>query len=456
MKTLIIKLPFSTLGFLAGLVLSSPSFVHSAESPARPPQFVILAFDGSKSNSMWEETRAFAHEEGIRFTYFINSVYFLAKGRTREYRPPAGMPAGRSAIGFGGSTEDVDRRIKNVNAASREDHEIACHAAGHFDGSRWSLLDWTQEFAQFFRSLFTLNTGWEVAAKNFIGFRAPQLGTSPGMWTALREQNFLYDTSDTGTATTWPRKTAQGFWEFPLASIGIAGTAKKTLAMDYNFYYSQSPIVNGSPVDQPQNAAKFSKQMLDSYLNYFRKNYDGNRAPINIGHHFSKWNGGAYWKAMKDFSRAVCRLPEVRCVPYQELMEFMDTLDAETLAAYRKGDFARGTSLPGLGLEIPADSLNAELVVAPDRHTIELQGEDRDALLARGIELKSHFQLAIGGRGPDHLLVQGMIGHDEILRSTYPVREREINGNELEITGPSLESRALRGDLPEAHLGEES
>lgn len=447
---------FSVLAALATFFLSAPLFAGVVQAVDRPPQFVILAFDGSKNNSMWKETREFAREEGIRFTYFINSVYFLSKGRTHEYQPPAGMRAGRSAIGFGGSAADVELRIKNVNEASREDHEIACHAAGHFDGSRWSRMDWTQEFAEFFRTLFELNTGWEVVAKNIIGFRAPQLGTSPGMWTALKEQDFLYDTSDTGGPTLWPRKTTQGYWEFPLASIGIAGTAKKTLAMDYNFYVSQSPIVNGSPVDQPENAAKFSSQMLNSYLNYFRKNYDGNRAPINIGHHFSKWNGGAYWTAMKDFSRAVCHLPEVRCVPYEELMEFMDRLDAETLAAYREGRFERGTSMPALGMSMPPDSLNAEFVVTADRQSVKLSGEDSAMLLERGIQLRAQLQPGSEGVVPRHLVVQGMMGREEILRSTFPIGERDTNGAEFKIIGPSLESRALRGDLPEAHRDEES
>ena len=54
--------------------------------------------------------------------------------------------------------------------------------------------------------------------------------------------------------------------------------------------------------------------------------------------------GGAYNEALKAFARAVCGLPEVRCVTYAKLSDFMDQQNAETLAAYRKGDFARAAT----------------------------------------------------------------------------------------------------------------
>jgi len=59
-----------------------------------------------------------------------------------------------------------------------------------------------------------------------------------------------------------------------------------------------------------------------------------------IGHHFTNYGGGAYNEALKSFARGVCGLPEVRCVTYAKLADFMDQQNVETLAAYRKGDFA--------------------------------------------------------------------------------------------------------------------
>ena len=82
------------------------------------------------------------------------------------------------------------------------------------------------------------------------------------------------------------------------------------------------------------------EQTLQTYLQYFKSNYAGNRAPLYIGHYFMNYAGGAYNEALKSFARAVCGLPEVRCVNYAKLADFMDQQNSETLAAYRRGDFA--------------------------------------------------------------------------------------------------------------------
>ena len=81
--------------------------------------------------------------------------------------------------------------------------------------------------------------------------------------------------------------------------------------------------------------------MLATYLHYFKTNYAGNRAPLHIGHHFSAFQNGVYNEALKSFARSVCGLPEVRCITYAKLADFMDRQNPETLAAYRKGDFPR-------------------------------------------------------------------------------------------------------------------
>ena len=110
--------------------------------------------------------------------------------------------------------------------------------------------DWSYEFAQHTSLLFGifsnngLNTAdvkpWLFTEKDIVGFRAPYLSTSPGLWGALAKAGFRYDTSRTDSPDYWPAKTTQGFWNFPLATLKIAGSGKATLSMDYNFYMAQS------------------------------------------------------------------------------------------------------------------------------------------------------------------------------------------------------------------------
>lgn len=89
-----------------------------------------------------------------------------------------------------------------------------------------------------------------------------------------------------------------------------------------------------------RHAERFKEQMLATYMAYFRASYTGNRAPLNIGHHFAALQGGVYHEALKEFARRVCGLPEVRCAAYSELADFMDRQNPATIAAYQRGDFA--------------------------------------------------------------------------------------------------------------------
>lgn len=109
--------------------------------------------------------------------------------------------------------------------------------------------------------------------------------------------------------------------------------------MDYNFYYAHS---KARP--NPKKAKFYEEDMFKTYMNYFEQNYTGNRDPVHIGHHFSAWNGGAYWNAMFRFAEEVCGLSEVQCVTYNELADFMDLLTPEQIAAYQTGKFGSALS----------------------------------------------------------------------------------------------------------------
>lgn len=312
--------------------VSGFAFSTSSPKPPRPPQYVMLAFDGSKDIGFWRESRQFAKEAHVKFTYFISGVYFLSDRATQMYQGPGKRP-GRSDIGFGKSTADIQLRLREVEKAIYEGHEMASHANGHFDGSGWSEADWNSEFSQFDRFL---KTAWqrnslqepewwgEYFDLHMVGFRAPLLGVSRGLWPSLKTHHIAYDTSRVSNVGYWPR-IENGVWNFPLAQIQRAGTNKSTLSMDYNFYYSHSKGVPGPKEKWPE----YEEEMFQSYLKYFKASYLGNRAPIHIGHHFSKWNGGAYWKAMKRFALEVCHLPEVKCVTYSELMEEMNKVNSQ-------------------------------------------------------------------------------------------------------------------------------
>jgi peptidoglycan/xylan/chitin deacetylase (PgdA/CDA1 family) len=450
----------------------------------RPPQFVVLAFDGSQSDEMWKATMGLADtlkKEGkpAKFTYFISGVYFLSEKTRRHYDAPGRGP-GSSFIGFGSSRgDDIPQRIANVNAAHAAGHEIASHANGHFDGKSWSEDMWRSEFRQFDDLLFSAAknnalpddpaTGkppaLTMAKRSIVGFRAPMLGHSQGLWPTMAAHGFRYDTSRSNKPDYWPRKLPGAGWNFALGEIRVPGTSMRTLSMDYNFY-----VVQSGAKPNPSQAARYEEQMLDAYLQYFNGNYLGNRAPVHIGHHFAQWNNGAYWRAFQRFARAVCGKPEVKCVTYRELADYLDTMPDTNLAAFQKGSFPRFA-----GAEPVKTTLGAPLDL-----TLALADVGRDGSLGIAVSgadwQPSAYRIAfeIGGRPiatdamPSLALVRaaypvggtgtfgwrvykvdGAPDDVEVARMTYEVTDLGT-AREAIATEP-LEAAALKGEPANAH-----
>ena len=443
----------------------------------RPPQFVLLAFDGSLNNSFWEESLNFAAQNEIDYTYFASGVYFLLNQNKALYTEPT-HGAGKSAIGWGGtSTTNLTNRMGYLRRAFAEGNEIGSHGNGHFDGSTWTYDEWRLEFSQFPKLIFDAFTNnGIVPPKDFDlgfgisevkGFRAPQLGQNPALYDVLAEEGFRYDTSKIATMNYWPEKRKGGVWNYPLAQVRIAGTAKKTISMDYNFFVTQSGAVEER---SPTLQDIYRREMLQTYYNYFLNNYNGNRAPVHIGHHFSKWNGGAYWKAMKEFAQTVCKLPEVRCVTYAALTDWLGTKTPQELSALAKGAFPHSdpVSIPpvlpnpnGLAVNASISDPNAEKI------SVEFSGADASRLAATpGLEVDWKLDDVVVGSGfeiPSSLVRTNLkpvstlavvlhVGELEILRTTRKISKNAFQS--LVIDGIDLESRALKGDLPEAHFDE--
>jgi hypothetical protein len=468
-----------------------PSKVE-AQQVQRPPQFVLLAFDGSYNHKFWEASRTFAREltdqrKPVKFTYFISGVYYAGKKTvdSRTGRPSylsysaPGHGVGKSAIGWGEDETDLLLRYDLTNAAFAEGHEIASHANSHFDGSRWTKEQWDYEFGMFNQMIFnfmSMNSlrptrsfpnGWLFKVQDVTGFRAPLLGYNNELWPVMKKYGYRYDTSLQSAPDYWPEKHAGGHWNFPLARLTIAGTGKRTLSMDYNFYVADS---NAKP--DPANAKRYEEQMYQTYLRYFQNNYNGNRAPIHIGHHFSLWNGGAYWTAMQRFARQVCGLPEVRCATYAELADFMDSKDAATVSAYRRGAFPKLPSIVLASLEYD-QTYDADIEMALSKEGLlqtTIKGDDAELILAsaaagdakieyrlNGNKIKSKLALPLvrsrvaRGKAAE-IQVRILKQNREILRRTHLMYG--VGTNHEMFAEEAIEDRALKGDLPEAHWDE--
>jgi hypothetical protein len=175
---------------------------------------------GSKNNDFWEESRQFAKSvkktdgsPALKFSYFVNPSYYLPDANKSAYCGPR-VSCGKSAIGFGGTAAEVKVRLQQTKLAFEEGHAIESHAVGHYDGSTWTTAEWDKEFDQFQTLFFTNPEGGArpellgIAAAKIVGFRAPQLGHSPGLYVTLKNKGFTYDTSKISQTNYWPEKIA--------------------------------------------------------------------------------------------------------------------------------------------------------------------------------------------------------------------------------------------------------
>lgn len=272
-----------------------------------PPQYVLLSFDGSESLAMWAATRNFAKEmnrqhKPLDFTYFISSVYFL----------PPNTKDVPSLIGYSRFINDIPKRIEQVKLAQSEGHEIASHLNGHFRSTDWSLTKWHSEFETFAK----------ISPVKVVGFRSPLLSKNQYLYKILPQFGYKYDTSGVGKMGDWPTIDIYGTWEIPLVMINLPGLNKSTLSMDYNEYLAQT---NAKDVLRRGTSAWNSAltQIVSANQKYFDYNYQGSRAPVVIGNHFSTWNDGVYWQAMKIFAGNVCGRPDVRCTTFANFVKFL-------------------------------------------------------------------------------------------------------------------------------------
>jgi hypothetical protein len=296
--------------------------------PSRPPQFVVVSFDGAGGTELWPYWRNVARRAHAHLTFFLSGVYLLDWPHHDEYEPPR-HARGRSDIGFAATPGVIQGTIAQLAAAYREGHEIGTHYNGHFcvpyEGNvgQWDAHDWRQELDQFDQLVFTAHgDALPFGPAEVVGGRTPCLqGDFRVLYPLLAERGFRYDASQVAPLGRWPWRQS-GIWSVPLLEIPFVGHTFKVVSMDYNFFANQVGVADPG------------RETYLSLRRAFRISYRGNRAPLSIGNHFETWNHWAYNHALARFLLETCRLPQVRCVSIRELVDWLD-LRFPRLASYR-------------------------------------------------------------------------------------------------------------------------
>lgn len=332
----------------------------------RPPQFVLVSFDGTGGLLPFTYWLDVAERADAHFTFFLSGVYLLDRSTAEEYDPPR-RAKGSSDIGFIPVTDGSDPRtelehlLANLEGAWWGGHEIGTHFNGHFCGptgvNQWTTDEWATEIAEFdafltdYATIHSLDPGHidlSFGPDEIIGGRTPCLeGDKPSLYAAEVAAGFRYDTSSTTSQFRWPELMPNGLWDMSVASVPVAGTGRQTLLMDYNLYYFQS---DGEP-GNPANRDRWRKQARDTLQLALDDAYTGNRAPVVIGNHFNSWNGNIYTEALADFVLANCQRPEVICASHEMVVNWLDGLEPGALESFQAGAFPKtdlaGAELPG-------------------------------------------------------------------------------------------------------------
>ena len=311
----------------------------------RPPQFVVVSFDGACRQSLFRHYLDLGRTTGARFTFFLAGLCIVPEAKRSLYHPPH-KPVGTSAVGFA-SAGNVPDRIALMTRAYDSGHEIGTHFLGHFCDKTgvgtWSGADWASEMAQ---AKYFLDHWKEINAPrgkdlrlpfdsaDWKGDRTPCLQGIPSqMYPVFAKAGFTYDASSAGTLV-WPQRlSGYRMWEFPLQRIKVVGYGKSNLSMDYNLLVAQN---GGRTTATPAQCARIEESTYQSYTQALAAVLRGNRAPFSVGNHFNDWACSSYTKALTRFvTDTSAKHPEVRFVTFEYLARWLDAQDAAVLAALR-------------------------------------------------------------------------------------------------------------------------
>jgi hypothetical protein len=314
----------------------------------RPPQFVVVSFDGVGWHQEWEHWMDVASRVPFRFTGFLSGPYLLSYETRDEYHPPYYAP-GTSEIGWG-TPSDVRVEIGDLNRAIAAGMEIGTHFNGHFcasaalpsGGDTWSTHDWNVELDQFFHLVrdyradnpLPRSVRLHLRPRDVAGGRTPCLeGRPSALYPALAAHGFRYDSSITRPALTWPtRDPSTGLWQIGMTTFPLHGTEHPVTTMDYNYFFTQRGGVDGTPTQ----ARADQQQVLATYDDLYRHSLHGNRAPMILGNHFNDWNHGAYVSALTSLVLRTCGRSDTECVPFRDLVAWLDVQRPSTLARLQR------------------------------------------------------------------------------------------------------------------------
>lgn len=267
--------------------------------------YVVAGFDGSYNAKRWDEILSFARGTGVKFSFFISGVYLIPNVEKNTYIYPTDpTKTGISGIGFGGTKDEVLVRKNWIRKALDEGHDIQSHLNCHIPGDDWSQAAWAREIEQFDK----ITADIPVIAKHI---RFPNLVHNENVYLAMAQ--YGYRTIIGVVQPNWNgfnRITLEyngepyTIIEFPIPRNG------KGLLMDWNT----------NEYDKKHNVSSLQAEeyVYSAYMKEAALCIEDNR-PLFLSHHFTWYNNGAHWRAMKRALKDLKKYYKVEFVTINEL-----------------------------------------------------------------------------------------------------------------------------------------
>ena len=313
-----------------GVALADGFVPKKLQPGEKPPQFIIVSFDGVGWHEKWQHWFDVGKQVPFRFTGFLSGTYMLSD-ETKMAIPGTG-PQRREIVDQleqRGRPADRDRGPQpGLRRGQRDRHPLQRPFLRRRQpsGNQWTTDDWNNELDQFFalvKNVKANNPGVTMPDLAFDGSvgqgRAnplpggPRRGSVPGADRAQHDLRLVVhqDRHLLAEAVAAVQDLAVRHGHLP--------DQRHRQAADH---HGLQLLLHAAQREQRRRHARRSRmptrpRCKATYDDMFNATFNGNRAPLVLGNHFNAWNNNAYETALTNFVLEKCGQPDVQCVPFQ-------------------------------------------------------------------------------------------------------------------------------------------
>lgn len=347
--TLLLTLIFTFFAFSQTDDMAPSNMPPGNIAPENAPMFVMFGFDDNRwadgmnwiTNYMKDKVNPAGNGNPATFDGVpARATFFMASGAITPEQL------------VGGDLQSVDDVINSWKKAYTEGHEIANHTHDHASGGPQQPQSWWEAQATSCNQMLVEKIG--VAPEDLKGFRTPFLQYGGGTMAGIKAAGLLYDTSVEWGFNDWSDqdfeyRTWPQTLNHPIQYISQSGAAPGSVAGLWEFcayvYNTKNSTNNYNKITGfdfnmwGRDQGSYTKeQYLDWMKQSLQTRLKGGRCPLSVNLHsdyysahnepnlkqdFTATTYVERQQAIEEFIDYCLTIPEVRIVPYIDVVNWM-------------------------------------------------------------------------------------------------------------------------------------